>query len=183
MAARTDQTTDPELQSALLLMRRGQAFWARKLNELRDDEFDAPSRVLGWTRRHLIAHVGYNARAIARLLESAATGVETPMYESESQCKKEVALGSTLPVEALRNLCSHAAVHLNVSWRDLPEAAWNRRVLDARGRLVPATETVTLRTREVWMHALDLDNGATVADLPPELLSTYYTDHVAPEGC
>lgn len=178
MASRTDQVTDPQLQAALLLMRRGQAYWARKLSELRDDEFDEPSMLPGWTRRHLIAHVGFNARAVARLVEWARTGVETPMYSSDDQRDEEIAFGATLPTEALRNLCAHAAVHLNVEWRDLPEAAWSHEVLTAQGRVVPASETVWMRTREVWIHAVDLRNGGSVHDFPPELHDLLLADLV-----
>jgi len=176
MAARTDNVTDPQLAAALLLMRRGQAYWARKLNELRDDEFDAPSLLPGWSRRHLIAHVGFNARAVARLVEWARTGVENPMYSSTTQRAEEIEFGATLPTEALRNLCAHAAVHLNVEWRDLPENAWAHEVRTAQGRLVPASESVWMRTREVWIHAVDLDNGARVADFPPELVDALLED-------
>ena len=51
MPARTDRTTDPALLAALLLARRGQAYFSRKLNELGNDELDVPSLVPGWTRR------------------------------------------------------------------------------------------------------------------------------------
>ncbi|MDT0183984.1 maleylpyruvate isomerase family mycothiol-dependent enzyme [Microbacterium sp. ARD31] len=169
MGARTDNVTDPDLAAGLLLMRRGQAYWARRLNELRDDEFDAPSLLPGWTRRHLVAHVGFNARAVARLVEWARTGVETPMYDSDQQRGEEIEFGATLPVDALRNLAAHAAVHLNVEWRDLPEEAWSHQVRTAQGRLVPASETVWMRTREVWIHAVDLRNGGSVHDFPAEL--------------
>ena len=169
MSARTDNVTDPQLAAALLLMRRGQAYWARKLNELRDDEFDEPSLLPGWTRRHVIAHVGFNARAVARLVEWARTGVENPMYSSDGQRAEEITFGSTLPTEALRNLCAHSAVHLNVEWRDLPEQAWSHEIRTAQGRRVPASETVWMRTREVWVHAVDLGNGGSVQDFPDEL--------------
>lgn len=178
MPARTDNVTDPQLAGALLLMRRGQAYWARKLNELRDDEFDEPSLLPGWTRRHVIAHVGFNARAVARLVEWARTGVETPMYDSDTQRADEIAFGSTLPTEALRNLCAHAAVHLNVEWRDLPEEAWGHEVRTAHGRLVPASETVWMRTREVWVHAVDLDNGGSFTDFPGALHDLLLADLV-----
>ena len=178
MPARTDNVRDPELAAALLLMRRGQAYWARKLNELHDDEFDAPSRVPGWTRRQLIAHVGFHARAVARVVESARTGIEQPPYDSLEQRAEEIDFGATLPTEALRNLCAHAAVHLNVEWRDLPEASWASEVRTAGGRLVPAAETVWMRTREVWIHAVDLDNGGRVTDFPPELVDALLDDLV-----
>lgn len=178
MPGRTDNVADPQVAASLHLMRHGQAFWARKLNELRDDEFDAPSLLPGWSRRHVIAHVGFNARAVARLVEWARTGIEIPMYDSDTQREEEIAFGATLPVEALRNLAAHSAVHLNVEWRDLPEDAWRAQVRTAQGRLVPASETVWIRTREVWMHAVDLDNGGSIRDFPSELQGLLLEDLV-----
>jgi maleylpyruvate isomerase len=176
MVARTDQTTDPELLAALLQARRGTAFFARKLNELSDAELDGGSLLPGWTRRHLTAHVGYNARAIARLIEWAATGVETPMYSSPEARNHEIDFGATLSPIALRHLFDHSAVHLNVEWRDLPEDAWHHKVKTAQGRIVPAEETVWMRTREVWMHAVDLNNGATFSDIPAPVLERLLED-------
>jgi maleylpyruvate isomerase len=179
MVARTDQTTDPRLQVALLQARRGTAFFARKLNELSDPELDGGTRLPGWTRRHVVAHVGYNARAIARLTEWAATGVETPMYPSPEAREHEINFGATLPPIALRHLFDHSAVHLSVEWRDLEDTSWAHEVRTAQGRTVPASETVWMRTREVWIHAVDLDNGATFADIPAPVLERLLTDITA----
>jgi maleylpyruvate isomerase len=33
-----------------------------------------------------------------------------------------------------------------------------------------------MRTREVWIHAVDLDNGATFADIPAAVLERLLTD-------
>ncbi|GAB3170917.1 mycothiol-dependent maleylpyruvate isomerase NagL [Myceligenerans halotolerans] len=176
MAARTDRTADPELRAGLLLARRGQAYFSRKLNELRNDRLDAPSLVAGWTRRHVIAHVGLNARALTRLTEWAATGVETPMYGSPRERDAEIEFAATLPARALRNLSAHGAVHLDVEWRDLPDEAWRAPVRTALGRVVPASETVWMRTREVWVHAVDLDNGGSFGDFPPELIDALLAD-------
>jgi maleylpyruvate isomerase len=176
MVARHDQTTDPQLLESLLQARRGTAFFARKLNELSDADLDGPSLLPGWTRRHVTAHIGYNARAIARLIEWAATGVETPMYASTQIRDHEINFGATLPPIALRHLFDHSAVHLNVEWRDLPADAWHHKVKTAQGRIVPAEETVWMRTREVWTHAVDLDNGATFADIPATVLERLLKD-------
>ncbi|MCO4236444.1 maleylpyruvate isomerase family mycothiol-dependent enzyme [Pseudarthrobacter raffinosi] len=176
MTARQDQTTDPELLEALLQARRGTAFFARKLNELSDEDLDGPSLLPGWNRRHVTAHIGYNARAIARLIEWAATGTETPMYASPEARDHEISFGATLPPIALRYLFDHSAVHLNVEWRDLPAQAWHHQVKTAQGRVVPATETVWMRTREVWTHAIDLDNGAAFSDIPAPVLERLLTD-------
>ncbi len=176
MVARRDQTTDPELVQALLQARRGTAFFARKLNELSDADLDGNSLLPGWSRRHITAHIGYNARAIARLVEWAATGVETPMYTSTDVRDDEIEFGATLSPITLRHLFDHSAVHLNVEWRDLPEDAWHHKVRTIQGREVPATETVWMRTREVWMHAVDLANGAKFADIPAPVLQRLLKD-------
>ncbi|MHC6595210.1 maleylpyruvate isomerase family mycothiol-dependent enzyme [Arthrobacter sp. C152] len=176
MVARHDQTTDPVLLDGLLQARRGTAFFARKLNELPDADLDGDSLLPGWSRRHVVAHVGYNARAIARLVEWAATGVETPMYPSVEVRNHEIDFGATLSPIALRNLFDHSAVHLNVEWRDLPAENWHHKVKTVQGRTVPAEETVWMRTREVWVHAVDLDNGATFRDIPEPVLERLLTD-------
>jgi maleylpyruvate isomerase len=176
MVARHDQTADPVLLDGLLQARRGTAFFARKLNELTDADLDGASLLPGWTRRHVVAHVGYNARAIARLVEWAATGVETLMYPSVEVRNQEIDFGATLPPIALRNLFDHSAVHLNVEWRDLPADSWHHKVKTVQGRTVPAEETVWMRTREVWVHAVDLDNGASFADIPAPVLERLLTD-------
>jgi maleylpyruvate isomerase len=67
-------------------------------------------------------------------------------------------------------------VHLNVEWRDLPAEAWHHKVKTIQGRLVPAEETVWMRTREVWVHAVDLDNGATFNDIPAPVLARLLKD-------
>lgn len=176
MTGRTDRVTDPKVVAELLLARRGQAYFSRKLNELANDEFAESSLLPGWSRAHVVAHVGYNARAVARLVSWAETGIETPMYESPTQRNTEIELGATLSTRALRHLSDHAAVHLDVSWRDLAADRWSHQVKTALGRTVPVSETVWMRTREVWLHAIDLDIGARFADLPSSVLDRLLTD-------
>jgi maleylpyruvate isomerase len=176
MVARHDLVEDAEVRAGLLTARRGTAFFARKLSELSYDGLDAPSLLPGWSRRHMIAHVGYNARAVARLVEWASTGVETPMYSSPEARNREIEFGATLPPVALQNLFDHSAIHLSVEWRDLPADRWEFEVRTAQGRLVPVSETVWMRTREVWVHAVDLDNGARFADIPAEVLRRLLAD-------
>jgi maleylpyruvate isomerase len=174
--ARTDKTTDPAILAGLLLARRGTAYFSRKLGELPDDQFDEPSLLPGWSRRHLIAHVGYNARAIVRLTQWAQTGVEHPMYESSEARWREIEYGATLSPVALRNLSAHAAVHLNVQWRDLTDDQWRTEVRTSQGRVVPASTTIWMRTREVWLHAVDLNNGGSVTHFPAELIDHLIAD-------
>ncbi len=179
MVARSDKASDPALVSALLLARRGQAYFSRKLNELPDADFSGASLLPGWSRAHVISHVGHNARAIARLVAGAANRIVVPMYPSPEARQDEIDFGASLPTEALRNLSDHAAVHLSVEWRDLADQAWAFEVITGQGRLVPVSETVWMRTREVWLHAVDLANGGSVHDFPADLIDRLLEDLVA----
>ncbi|GIG26943.1 maleylpyruvate isomerase [Cellulomonas denverensis] len=175
--ARYDDPAAPA--TTLSWARRGTAYFARQLNTLTDAELDQPSLLPGWSRRHLIAHVGYNARALARLAEWARTGIEHPMYTGRQQRDREIAFGSTLPSRALRFLFLHSEVHLNVEWRDLRGAEWEQEVRTVQGRAVPVQETAWMRTREVWVHAVDLDAGGSYLDFPPEVLDALLGDVIA----
>ncbi|MFI6365588.1 maleylpyruvate isomerase family mycothiol-dependent enzyme [Nocardia sp. NPDC050630] len=169
---------DLPLDERLLLARRGTAYFAQRLVELTDTGLDGDTLLPGWTRRHLLAHVGYNAAALCRLLDWAATGVETPMYASAEQRSREIDEGATLNPAALRNLFTHTAARLDEKWRNLPPSAWAAEVRTAQGRLVPAAETAWMRTREVWIHAVDLANGGRFGDFPAIVLDSLLTDIV-----
>lgn len=151
----------------LLLARRGAAYFARKLGELSDDELSAPSMRTGWSRRHLIAHVGYHARAMAELVESVRTGSPQPAYPADTDRLAEIDLGATLPARALRSLVHHATIHLDVEWRDLTDSGWDATIALPDGSQATARDTPRLRAQLVWQSAVDLGNGGRVADIPP----------------
>ena len=58
----------------------------------------------------------------------------------------------------------------------MPEEAWSARVADTRGRRMVASDVPWLRAREMWIHAVDLDVGASFADLPRPMLRELLTD-------
>lgn len=174
--ARYDAESAPHQE--LAWARSGTAFFARELSRLSDEDLGGPTLLPDWDRRALVAHVGYNARALTRLCGWARTGVEQPMYASPRQRAEEIAYGATLPARALRALFSHSEVHLHVEWRDLPEHAWDAPVVTAQGRTVPVRETAWMRAREVWIHAVDLDGGAGFSAFPPALLDRLAADVV-----
>ncbi|MCZ4582954.1 maleylpyruvate isomerase family mycothiol-dependent enzyme [Rhodococcus opacus] len=169
---------DLDLSERLLIARRGTAYFAQRLAELSDEQLSEPTGLAGWSRRHLVAHVGYNAAALCRLLDWAASGVETPMYASAEQRGREIAEGATLSAAALRNLFDHTVARLDEKWRNLPASAWDAQVRTAQGRLVPVSETAWMRTREVWIHAVDLGNGGRFGDFPDVVLESLLTDIV-----
>lgn len=140
--ARYDAASAPH--DDLLLVRRGTANFARKLNRLPDGTLYDPSLEAGWTRAHFVANVCYQARALTRLAEWARTGIEQAMYSSADARDAEIALGATLPAHALRNLFLHSSVHLDVEWRDLEDTAWDRTVRLLDGSEVPVRSTPKL---------------------------------------
>lgn len=165
----------------LLWARRGTAYFARKLNELSDSALDAPSRVPAWTRRHVIAHIGYHARSLARLAKAARNRAsKESLVEPENQIE-DLAFGATLPAHALRHLFRHSEVHLNVEWRDLSEAEWRASVWSLNGDLVPLSRTPWLRAREIWLRAIDLGNGGSLLDMPIELRNEIAAEHINKE--
>ncbi|MEC4615572.1 maleylpyruvate isomerase family mycothiol-dependent enzyme [Tsukamurella tyrosinosolvens] len=170
---------DLPLGEQLTWCRRGTAHFARALGDLSDVDLLLPSALDGWTRRHLVAHVAYNAAALCRLMDWARTGVETPMYASPSARNEEIDSGATLNPAALRNLNDHTVARLDERWRNATGAVWRAPVRTAQGRDVAAAETVWMRTREVWVHTVDLGAGARFGDIPPVVLDGLLGDIVA----
>lgn len=80
----------------LRLVREGTDYFSRRLDALTDADFDGPSLLPGWDRRHVVAHVGYNADALTRLVTWAGTGTETPMYASQQARDDEIDAGATM---------------------------------------------------------------------------------------
>lgn len=148
------------------------------LSELSDDDLAEPSTLPDWSRRHLVAHVHYNAEALRRLVGWAATGRERPMYESAEQRNEEIRLGTTLPAPQLRQMVAESAEELAKDLDTLPAVALDAEVVTAQGRRIPASEIPWLRTREVAVHAIDLRAGTGFADLPDLLTEALLVDVV-----
>lgn len=166
------------LQAELEHARRGTAFFAHTLDQLDDAELDGASLLGGWTRRHVVAHIAYNARAMVRLAEWARTGVETPMYESVAVRNAEIEDGATLSSAALRTFFVESAAQLDEAWTTLSADAWAHLVKTIQGREIPASDTVWMRARELWVHAVDLATSASFTDAPTEVLDRLLGDVV-----
>jgi maleylpyruvate isomerase len=134
---------------------------------LAEAELDAPSLLDGWTRRQLIAHLGYNAVGMCRLLDGAAAGVARDMYDSAEQREEDIAQSVDLDTASVYRLFDTEAARLETAWRDLPPDAWSLIVKTPQGTPVPASETLWMRSREVWIHAVDLGTGATFEAIRP----------------
>lgn len=146
------------------------------VDRLSDADLDGATALSGWSRRHLLSHVGYNAEALRRLAGWARTGIPSPMYASPEQRAQEIAEGSTWPAERLRRFVRDSAEALAADLSVLGAEHWSREVRTAQGRTVPATEIPWLRTREVAVHAVDLATGTGFDDLHVELCEALVGD-------
>lgn len=168
-------------------MGAGTAFIVRAVDALPDDALAAPSSLPGWSRAHVVGHVARNAEALTRLATWARTGVETPMYASAEQRAEDIETAAAATPETLRRELADTADELDAALAALDDDTWQAEVRSALGRPMPATELPWMRVREVWLHAVDLDAGARMDDLPPEVVDTLLDDVTealsARQGC
>ena len=139
------------LEQSRQWMQIGSDLVADALANFDERDFAVESQLPGWTRKHLIAHLAANGDAIGNLIHWAATGEVTPMYSSP---------------EARAGMSS------------LTDEQWGFEIVTAQGRTVPASETPWMRSREVMIHAVDLDAGIEFDDLPEEFLRALCDDIV-----
>jgi maleylpyruvate isomerase len=157
-------------------MTEGHRFFLAGLAQVSDDELLAPTALPGWTGRHILSHVGHNARAVGRLAYWAATGVPTPMYPGAAARAAEIALGARWVGPRLRSFVEVEQEALAAALEKLDAEQWATEVVTAQGRHVTAAALPWLRTRELWVHANDLSDAADFSDFPPPLLDELIVD-------
>ncbi|MGH9030642.1 MAG: maleylpyruvate isomerase family mycothiol-dependent enzyme [Acidimicrobiia bacterium] len=167
------------LATRLAWMREGTRFFDAHVGGLADSAFSAPAALPRWTRAHLVAHVARNANALGNLLAWARTGIETPMYESDEQRHAEVEEGATQSAPVLRIDLDDAERRFAAAVASLPAQAWWTEVRTRTGRSITAAEVPWMRSREVWVHAVDLDSGASFADFPPAFVDAFLAEATA----
>jgi maleylpyruvate isomerase len=159
-------------------MADGTALFLGHLDSLDAADLDDASMLPGWTRRHVTAHVHFNACALIRLVSWAASGVERRMYDSPHQRAAEIEDGSRWEPTVLRARVRESAGRLRAALDALSPDAWRAQVVTAQGRTVPATEIPWMRAREVMIHTIDLGTGVTFDDLPADFTRALLADVV-----
>jgi maleylpyruvate isomerase len=168
-------------------MRDGERFVAGTVHRIADADLRAASLLPGWSRAHIAGHLAPNAEALARLAAWAGTGTETPMYRDRDQRAAEIEAASALPAEVRRRGLGRTAGDLERALDALNDQSWRAEVRSALGRSIPAAEIPWTRVREGWLHAVDLDAGARLADLLAEVIDALLDDVTvslsARDGC
>jgi len=168
-------------------MRDGERFVIGIVHRLADTDLPGPSLLPGWSRAHVVGHLARNAEALGRLATWARTGQETPMYRDRNQRAAEIDTSAVLPADELRRDLARTSAQLQRDLDTLDEESWHAEVRSALGRTIPAAEIPWMRVREVWLHAVDLDAGARLSDLPAEVIDAVLDDVTATlsarDGC
>jgi maleylpyruvate isomerase len=157
-------------------MTAGYDYFALCLRQVSDDQLDRPSGLPGWSGKHVVAHVGHNAGALARLTHWAATGTPTPMYDSPAARGAEIESGALWPAPKLRAFVDAEQYRLTAALRELTRDQWQAEVVTAQGRTVPATGIPWLRSRELWIHSCDLGATGDFRDFPADFLDALIGD-------
>lgn len=97
MAGGSQTFHDLSIADRLQIVHRGTSLFSGQLALIDNADFGTDTRLPDWSIAHLVAHVGYNARALVNLVHWASTGEETPMYASPDARGREIELGATLP--------------------------------------------------------------------------------------
>jgi maleylpyruvate isomerase len=169
-------TTRHDLDATLPWVRDGTTHVLAMIDKLADDDLRAPSGLPGWTRAHVVGHLARNAEALTRLASWACTGVESPMYANRDERAVEIEQSAALPAEVLRSEVADTAAALDAALAELTDAQWNAEVRSALGRAISAAEVPWMRIREVWLHAVDLNAGASFDDVPAGVLDLLLDD-------
>ncbi|HKQ41057.1 MAG TPA: maleylpyruvate isomerase N-terminal domain-containing protein, partial [Pseudonocardia sp.] len=176
-----------DIAHTLPWMRAGTERLFALVAKLSDAELAGPSALPEWSRAHVVAHLARNAEALIRLVNWARTGVETPMYPSREARAADIAASADHPPQRLRAELTATAADLDAALAALTPEQWHAQVRSALGRPLPAAQVPWMRIREVWLHAVDLDAGADVADVPGGvvdlLLDEVTTTLSAADGC
>lgn len=166
----------PDRKTITAWMRAGTTLFSGQVAALDERSLRAPSRLDGWSRAHVVAHLARNAEALTRLASWARTGVETPMYSGPEQRNSDIEATAVHDLGRLAADLTAANTVLEEALAALTEAQWENPVRTAQGAGVPATVIPWMRVREVWLHAVDLGTGLDMSALPDGLLDALLDD-------
>jgi uncharacterized protein (TIGR03083 family) len=147
--------------------------------KLTDHDLRGPSRLPGWTRGHVLAHLVRNADSCWNLLEWARTRSEIPQYPSDESRDAGIEANAGRPAEELRAELRVSLERLALQAGTMPDAAWPRLVRARAGWPHPAWYALNRRWRELEAHHLDLDFGYSYTDWPPAYVQWELTETLA----
>lgn len=127
----------------------------------------AASRLPGWTRGHVLAHLINSGDGHVSMFEAAADGRIAHQYPGGPEARAaDIEDGSSRSADDLVAALRRSIWRLEGAWAN---SRWEGRGIAPAGE-VPVRDLPFLRLREVAVHHVDLDIGATFEDLPADYL-------------
>lgn len=160
----TEQTFSAPLET---LRKRVQEATQRLLGDtigISDDDWYRPSRLPGWSRANVAAHLSANAEALADLVEAARNGRSAPLYVDDESRREGVERGSSLTGLELQIGLDTSAGRLDNALEGVED--WSAAV-ELRGRTLTLAQVPLARLSEVVVHHLDLDCGFELGRVEP----------------
>ncbi|MBT2386849.1 maleylpyruvate isomerase family mycothiol-dependent enzyme [Streptomyces sp. ISL-11] len=128
--------------------------------KLDDAALAEPSRLPGWTRGHVLAHLARNADALVNVLEGR------PMYASGEARDADITRDAPRPLAVQLADVRESAARFQAT-ADAP-ADWGRTVTLRNGVTDRAARVPFRRLIEVELHHVDLGVGYELEDLPAD---------------
>ncbi|WP_328684035.1 maleylpyruvate isomerase family mycothiol-dependent enzyme [Streptomyces sp. NBC_00343] len=119
-----------------------------------------PSRLPGWSRNHVLAHVARNADALVNVLEGR------PMYATASVRDADIERDAPRPLDVQLADVRDSAAGFQAA--GAAPADWSRTVELRNGVVDSASRIPFRRWAEVELHHVDLGIGYELEDLPEE---------------
>ncbi|MEU6993632.1 maleylpyruvate isomerase family mycothiol-dependent enzyme [Streptomyces sp. NPDC046465] len=127
-----------------------------------NDSTAAPSRLPGWTRGHVLAHLARNADALVNVLAGR------PMYVSAEARDADIERDAPRPLAEQLDDVRQSMARFEAQ-AALP-ADWSRTITMRNGVTDSASRVPFRRWVEVELHHVDLGTGYELEDLPAEFL-------------
>jgi maleylpyruvate isomerase len=130
------------------------------LAALDDAALAEPSRLPGWSRGHVLAHLARNADALVNVLQGR------PMYVSAEARDADIERGARRPLDAQIDDVRESAARFQDA--GAAPADWTRTVELRNGATDSASRVPLRRWAEVELHHVDLGTGYELEDVPAE---------------
>lgn len=132
-----------------------------------DEDWAAPTALLGWTRSHIAAHLVQGAQALTRVIANSCAGFPDQLYESETDKHTAIETGALATGLELQIGLDTSAGQLQ---EVLPTLEADERLVTLRkGMWLPAHDLPLARLSEVTLHHLDL-GGPGPTSLEPSVV-------------
>ncbi|MFI9148950.1 maleylpyruvate isomerase family mycothiol-dependent enzyme [Streptomyces sp. NPDC053367] len=133
--------------------------------ELDNADVSEPSRLPGWSRGHVLAHLARNADALVNVLEGR------PMYVSAEARDGDIERDAPRPLKAQVADLRESAARFRAAGE--APADWSRTVELRNGVTDSAARVPFRRWAEVELHHVDLGTGYELEDVPADFVERY----------